>query len=86
MKKFVDFTKQVQIQSIGTCDGQSTTIYQHFILSDEKKRSEKDTRTEETEQNSMFRIYTYRFMPQFINTVENKQMLDDFFALEKEFD
>ena len=40
-----------------------TTMYDHFVDEEEKTRMERDTKSEEVEHNSVFRNFSYRFMP-----------------------
>ena len=85
MDRLIWFTKNIRLQPINNQQGQTTSMYDHFITEEEKTRLERDTKTKEVSHADAHRVISFRFMPQIVKTEENIDLLQEYIRLTEEF-
>ena len=60
-------------------------MYDHFVVEDEQIRIERDLKTSQSKHGNAHRMISYRFMPQIIDTDENKTLIEEFETISEEY-
>lgn len=85
MERTIWFFKNVKLQPISNLKGHTTTLYEHFIVEDEKTRLERDTKSIEISEGGAYKVMSFRFMPQLLQTEDNMDMVNEYYRLATQF-
>ena len=79
------FMKEIQIKPVNNRPGVFTNMYDHFVVEDEMVRAERDVKTSQSKHGNAHRMLSYRFMPQIIDSNENRELLKVFQTISDEY-
>ena len=85
MERTLTFFKTVQIKPVNNRPGVFSDIYTHFVEEDEQVRMERDIKTAQSHSNEVHRMLSYRFMPQIVDSPENKALISEFKIISEEY-
>ena len=85
MERLLLLSKNLQLKSINTAEGDYTTLFHHFKTEDERTNLDQDTKNEVILHDGNDRIISYRFLPQIVQIEENMKLLEEYYQIEKDF-